>query len=169
MSTDDQLGHHERRYELKRKFLSRAIGEGRGPEAIAKLNRFYKNAQATRATPDEDILKGIEEMAQAERAEISRIIQDCLAKTNFDREEPEEVQELIKEELANQQNEINMLLSMGVPKGLMPELSPAIARLNAYERLRGGTAQWSPADAQQQDRIEKFFLQNGRPPTNALN
>lgn len=169
MSTDDRLGQDERRYELKRKFLSRAIGEGRGPQAIARLNQFYRNAQATHATPDEDILRNIEEVGQAERAEISRIIQECLAKTDFDRAEPEDVQELIREELANQQNEIDMLLSMGVPKGLMPELSPAIARLNAYERIKGGTAIWSPADAQQQDRIEKFFLKNGRPPTNTLN
>ncbi|QQG36757.1 MAG: hypothetical protein HYS17_03005 [Micavibrio aeruginosavorus] len=169
MSIDDPLGQDQRRFELKRKFLSRAIGEGRGPEAIATLNRFYKNAQATHATPDAAILKNLEEIGRTERAEISRIIQECLAKTNFDRAEPPEIQELIEEELANQQNEINMMLSLGVPKNLLPELSPAIARLNAYERANGGAAIWSPADAQQQDRIEKFFLKNGRPPTNALN
>lgn len=169
MSIDDHLGQDQRRFELKRKFLSRAIGEGRGPEAIATLNRFYRNAQATRAIADEDIRRNIEEIGDAERAEISQIIQECLAKTNFERAEPPEIQELIHEELANQQNDINVMLSMGVPKGLLPELSPAIARLNAYERAKGGSAIWSPADSQQQDRIEKFLLKNSRSPSNALN
>ena len=37
----------EKRRKLKQDFLSRAINEGRGPEAIRKLNALYNNVRET--------------------------------------------------------------------------------------------------------------------------
>lgn len=169
MSDGERTGADERRFNLKKQFLSRAVEKGRGPWAIGMLNRLYTNAQATKAEPDEQIIERLNKWGDEEKQEIKRIILECLAKTDFQRAEDPETQALIDRELDSQKAAISVLHAMGVPQELLPEISPAIARLNAYERQRGNNPAWSPADADQQDRIEKFFLAKSTPPTNTIN
>lgn len=136
--SDDRDDFTKKRLQLKKQFLNRAIGEGRGPQAIAALNRLYTNIKATKSAPDEDILKNIDEMAQQERAEISRIIQECLEKTDFNRQEPEDIREYMILDLTEQELTIDLLRKEGMPEDKLPKLSLALARLNAYEHLKGG-------------------------------
>ncbi|MFN3828219.1 MAG: hypothetical protein ACK4NR_11420 [Micavibrio sp.] len=161
----------QKRFDLKRKFLSRAIENGKGPWAIGMLNRLHRNVAATKAEPDHQIIERIEREGQAERAEIRRIILECLEQTEFGRAEDPEIQEMIDRELDHQKTAISVLRSLGVPEDMLPEISPAIARLNAYERKNGqNPTSWSPADSKQQEQIEQFLtLARSKPPTNTLN
>ena len=158
--SDDRDDFTKKRLQLKKQFLNRAIGEGRGAEAIAALNRLYTNIKETRSTPDEVILNSIEEIARAERAEISRIIQECLEKTDFNREEPEEIREYMILDLTEQELTIDLLRKEGVPEDKLPKLSLALARLNAYERLKGGEQAdaWSDNDKDVQKARNKARL-----------
>jgi hypothetical protein len=48
--------YREKRYRLKKAFLSRAINENRGADAIQKLNALYRNVRATMAGTDDDVV-----------------------------------------------------------------------------------------------------------------
>ncbi len=51
--------YDEKRRYLKQKLLSRAISEGRGGEAIRKLNTLYRNVQATLQGSDDDVISNL--------------------------------------------------------------------------------------------------------------
>ncbi len=140
-----------KRFQLKQQFYRRAAAEGRGPEALAHLNRIAKNVKTTRETPDEEILKDFAQMEREEREEVRRIIEECVNKTDFNREDPPEVKELMIQDLTEQELTIDLLRSEGMPEDKLPQLSIGLARLNAYEKLKGeGGDAWSDNDKQVQ-------------------
>lgn len=165
MSADEQMDSAQKKFYLKQQFLRRARAEGRGPEALRQLNRLYVNVSATHALSDEDLITSIEDIASTVR-EDRRAILECLRKTDFEREEDPEIQSLILKDLEGQQHTISILKAMGIPENMLPTLSPAIARLNAYERKTGGQNTWHP-DSEKFSHIEKLLTE--KPPTNTLN
>jgi hypothetical protein len=52
----DIATYDEKRRTIKQKFLSRAISEGRGHEAIKKIDALYRNVRATMEGTDDDII-----------------------------------------------------------------------------------------------------------------
>jgi|GEM_PF-4625429 uncharacterized protein YfaS (alpha-2-macroglobulin family) len=176
MSSDEDIEAASRR--LKQALLRKAFSEGRGPAVIADLNRRHRQKQAMLATPDEDIVSQFEAAAYAlnqDREENRRAILECLSKTNFNREESQEIRELMMQDLAEQELTIDLLRAEGVTEDKLPKLSMALARLNAYERLNGKSTgevpdQWSDNDPQVQASRQKarmILSQDG--PAHTLN
>ena len=170
MSSDEQLDSRG----LKRAFLKKAISQGRGPEAIAKLNRLAVNKRTTFMAQDEDILGAFEDAANNFRGR--KDILDCLNKTNFNREEDPETNQFIMEDLAEQELTIDLLKAEGMPENKLPTLSMALARLNAYERKNGKDSgeiwdEWSDNDPQIQASRQKArsILRQQKIPTHTLN
>ncbi len=48
--------YQQKRLRLKKEIVSRAISQGRGAQAIHKINTLYRNIQATRKGSDDDIV-----------------------------------------------------------------------------------------------------------------
>jgi hypothetical protein len=59
----DTTENDERRKSLKQSFLRRAISEGRGQEAIDKINALYRNVRNTMQGSDDDIIGDFSERA----------------------------------------------------------------------------------------------------------
>ena len=57
----DTNAYEEKRRDLKQTFLRRAISEGRGGEAISKLDALYRNVRATLAGSDDDVIGNLSE------------------------------------------------------------------------------------------------------------
>lgn len=124
---------------IKRALVHRACTNFRGAEMIAELNRRYLQRQALLQIKDEDILQTFEAAANAHR-EYRQDILDCLRKTDFNREEDPEIQQLIIDDLFEQELAIHLLRTEGMPENELPALSPALARLNAYEQRHRKTS-----------------------------
>jgi hypothetical protein len=83
----------EKRFRLKQKFLRSAIAQGRGAEAIAKLNTLYRNVRETLKGSDDDIvgnwsekltgrryrvtLQELEDVASADESKFIRAFNMC--------------------------------------------------------------------------------------------
>jgi hypothetical protein len=59
----DISAYDEKRRSIKQKFLSRAISEGRGHEAIRKIDALYRNIRATLQGTDDDVIGNLSERA----------------------------------------------------------------------------------------------------------
>lgn len=161
MSSDEDTESASRR--LKQTLLRKAFNEGRGPAAIAELNRRYLQRKALFELSDEAIIGQFEAAAYAareDREEDRRVILECLNKTNFNREESPEIRELMMQDLAEQELTIDLLRAEGMPENKLPKLSMGLARLNAYEKLNGKSTgevpdQWSDNDPQVQTSRQK--------------
>lgn len=171
MSSDEDTESTTRR--LKQALLRKAFSQGRGTAAISDLNRRYLQRQAMLATPDEDIVGQFEAAAcslRQDRAEDRRIILECLSKTDFSREESQEIRELMMQDLAEQELTIDLLRAEGMPEDKLPKLSMGLARLNAYEKLNGKSTgevpdQWSDNNPQVQASRQRarMILSQGAP------
>ena len=55
----DKETYDQKRLRLKKEILSRAILEGRGPEAIRRMDSLYRNIRDTRRGSDDEIVGGL--------------------------------------------------------------------------------------------------------------
>lgn len=171
MSSDEDTESTTRR--LKQAFLKRAFSEGRGTQAISELNRHYLRRIALLQVTDQQIMEKLEEAANLLRGRNE--ILECLNKTNFSREESQEIRELMMQDLAEQELTIDLLRAEGVAEDKLPKLSMALARLNAYEKINGNSTgevpdQWSDNDPQvQASRHKARTILSQRMPAHTLN
>jgi len=167
MSSDEQMDSRR----LKHAFLRRAIMQGRGPEAIAKLYQLALNKRTTFEMQDEEILNIFEAVADDLRGR--KDILDCLSRTNFSREEAPATNQFIMQDLAEQELTIDLLRAEGMPEEKLPKLSMGLARLNAYERKIGKEIckEWSDNDPQIRASRHKArqILNQSAAPTHTIN
>lgn len=167
MSADEQMESATRR--LKQVFLRKAISEGRGPEAIAKLNRLYAHIQQTNTPSDEDIRSSFKSIAADGEGAVDitdefsqQQLESVLRPKNV--EDPE-IKRLMEEDLKSQLQVVDYLRNQGIPENMLPLVSPTLAYLNALKTKQGQkTVQF---DRQSFDRIEKLLTT--KPPTNTIN
>lgn len=151
MSSDDQMDAAQRKFELTRQFYKRACAEGRGDEALAKLRKLRAAKAETYQRTDDEIRTQMQQWADEERTEVRRIIEDCVNKTDFDREEDDPViRQFMIDDLEEQALVIHILHEQGCPEDEIPQLNRAFARLNAYERREGREQRWSYQDDKHQ-------------------
>lgn len=151
MASDEQMDAARRKFELTRQFYKRACAEGRGDEALAKLRALKAAKAETYKRSDEEIRTQMESWAAEERAEVRQIIEECVNKTDFDREEEDPViRQYMREDLEEQALVIHILREQGCPEDELPQLNKAFARLNAYERREGRDERWSYQDDKHQ-------------------
>ncbi len=152
MSSDNQASAAQRKFELTRQFYKRACAEGRGDQALAKLRQLKATQKETYQRSDEEIRAQMQQMADEERAEVRRLIEDCVNKTNFDREEKDPViRQYMMDDLEEQALVIHILREQGCPEDQLPTLNKTFARLNAYEQREGREMRWSYNDDQHQE------------------
>lgn len=178
MSSDEQMNTAQRKFELTRQFYKRACAEGRGDQALAKLRQIKAARNETYQRSDEEIRAQMQQMADEERAEVRRLIEECVNKTDFDREEDDPViRQYMMEDLEEQALVIHILREGGCPDDKLPQLNRSFARLNAYERREGREVRWSYQDDPHQalrhsvhlyaDEYKKYRMQ--KPPAPSLN
>lgn len=147
MSSDDQMNAAQRKFELTRQFYKRACAEGRGDQALAKLRQIKAATKETYQRSDEEIRAQMQQMADEERAEVRRLIEECVNKTDFDREEEDPViRQYMMDDLEEQALVIHILREQGCADSDLPGLNKTFARLNAYERREGREMRWSYQD-----------------------
>lgn len=151
MSSDEQLNAAQRKFELTRQFYKRACAEGRGDQALAKLRQMKATKAETYQRSDEEIRAQMQNLADEERAEVRRIIEECVNQTDFDREEDDPViRQYMMDDLEEQALVIHILREQGCPEDELPALNRSFARLNAYERREGRDQRWSYQDDKHQ-------------------
>lgn len=151
MSSDDQLNAAQRKFELTRQFYKRACAEGRGDQALAKLRQMKATKTETYRRSDDEIRAQMQKWADEERADVRRIIEECVNKTDFDREEDDPViRQYMIDDLEEQALVIHILREQGCPEEELPQLNRSFARLNAYERREGRDQRWSYQDDKHQ-------------------
>lgn len=147
MASGDQMNAAQRKFELTRQFYKRACSEGRGDQALAKLRTLKAAKAETYQRSDDEIRTQMQKWADEERAEVRRIIEDCVNKTDFDREEDDPIiRQYMIDDLEEQALVIHILREQGCPEGELPLLNRSFARLNAYERREGREQRWSYQD-----------------------
>lgn len=151
MSSDDQMDTTQRKFELTRQFYKRACAEGRGDQALAKLRALKATKAETYQRSDDEIRAQMQKWADEERAEVRRIIEECVNKTDFEREEEDPViRQYMIDDLEEQALVIHILREQGCPEDELPQLNRSFARLNAYERREGRDQRWSYQDDKNQ-------------------
>lgn len=176
--SDDQMSSAQRKFELTRQFYKRACAQGRGDQALAKLRQMKAAVSETYQRSDEEIRSQMQKIADEERAELRRVIEECVNKTNFDREEEDPViRQYMMEDLEEQGLVIHILRHQGCAEKDLPALNKTFARLNAYERQAGRDQRWSyqddPHHALRQsvhDYVQEYSrYRHQRPPAPTLN